>query len=88
MITQQKLNNLHKLIDDMDDGDPKTKIIKKLLTHIDDLYDEVIWVKEQNEEMRYKLEDKKIERWEGRNGPDRPFDNPNTRFGQDFDTPF
>ena len=68
MISSEKLEKLHRIIDKMtdNDNDNKTKIIKILLTHLDDLYDEVIWLKEQNEETRYIIEDKKLENREPR----------------------
>jgi len=61
MITKEKLDKLHVIIDRMTDNDEKTKAIKLLLSHVDDLFDEVIWLKEQNEDLRFALEDKKIE---------------------------
>ena len=61
MITKEKLDKLHIIIDRMTDNDEKTKAIKLLLSHVDNLFDEVIWLKEQNEDLRFALEDKKIE---------------------------
>jgi hypothetical protein len=61
MITPEKLKRLHTIIDKMSDDDKKTEIIKILLTHVDDLFEEVSWLKEQNEELRFSLNDKKFE---------------------------
>ena len=67
MITSEKLQTLLLLADKLvlstkNDNDKKFgTIIQLLVTQVDDLRDEVLWLKEQNESMRFDLEDKKLE---------------------------
>ena len=68
MIEKQKLEKLHRMCESLDGsaGDDKrlkncAKIFQILLTHIDDLQEECMFLKEENESLRFDLEDKKYE---------------------------
>lgn len=67
MITKEKLNKLHVLSEELVKTAENERIrnagtiIQLLVRHVDDLLEEVLWLKEENESMRFDLEDKKIE---------------------------
>ena len=67
MFTKEKLERFHTLAESIisSANDDKLKnagtIIQLLITQVDDLNEEVLWLKEENESMRFELQDKKIE---------------------------
>ncbi len=68
MMDKEKLNKLHihaeQLIKSASNDGMKNAgtIIQLLVTHVDNLNDEVEWLKEENEKLRFDLQDIKIEK--------------------------
>ncbi len=67
MITEEKLKTIRDLAEklvesDIADTKSSGNIIIILINLIDDLRDEVIWLKDENESIRFDLQDKKFEK--------------------------